>query len=81
MTLLVEREAPPGTGAVHVLIVAVGEYPHLKGGKGPPFEDPADMAQLDSPPFTSYQLCEWMRKEFNPYQSVLGTVDVLCSGK
>lgn len=80
MTLLVDKEIPPDSSAVHVLIVAVGEYPHLADGKGDRFEDPAGMTQLDSPPFTAYQLCEWMRNEFVPYQSALGTVDVLCSG-
>lgn len=81
MTLLVDNPVPPGKGVVHVLIVAVGAYPYLAGGTSPQGDTPAGMAQLDSPPVTAHQLSEWLRRELQPYQAMLGTVDVLCSGK
>ena len=49
MALVLDDQSPePGT---HVLLIAVGDYPHLKGGSAPKqFELHMGMGQLSSPP-------------------------------
>lgn len=81
MTLIVDRPVPDAQPAVHVLIVAVGDYPHLAdGSSGKKFEKHAGMGQLSSPPISACRVADWFRTEYTPYQSQLATVDVLCSG-
>jgi len=80
VTLLVDRKFHADTPCVHVLIVAVGEYPCLVGGTGNLFEENEGMGQLSSPPISARLLSDWLRSEFVPYGAKLGSIDVLCSG-
>ena len=80
MTLLIDRNLLDNQPAVHVLIVGVGEYPHLQGGAGKPFANNAGMGQLTSPPISASSFAEWLKKNFEPFGAELGSIAVLCSG-
>ena len=80
MTLLVNRTVPAGKPSVHVLVVAVGKYPHLEGGTGTLFPKHERMGQLTSPPNSARLVADWLRSDFVAYDAQLGSVDVLCSG-
>lgn len=80
MTLLVNSPTAGGGVAVHALVVAVGEYPHLDGGIHPPAIDTADMGQLTSPPQSAAALCNWLLSSLNPKVGQFASLDVLCSG-
>ena len=48
MTLLVDKSSKPGT---HAVVIGIGRYPWLVGGKAKPrFAQNDGMAQLTSPP-------------------------------
>jgi len=81
VTLLVDRPTQSGQAAVHVLIVAVGQYPHLVGGTGKLFTLHGQMGQLSSPPVSARLVSDWLRRDFVPYNATLGSIDVLCSGE
>jgi len=66
---------------VHVLLVAVGDYPHLEGGSSTErFNGLRGVGQLSSPPVSARVMVEWLRNDFVPYQGKLASVEVLCSG-
>lgn len=81
LTLIIDRPISAARPAVHVLIVAVGDYPYLEGGSSKAkFEKHAGMGQLSSPPVSAHRIVDWFKREYTPYESTLSTVDVLCSG-
>lgn len=66
---------------MHVLLVAVGDYPHLEGGSSTErFNGLRGVGQLSSPPVSARVMVEWLRNDFVPYQGKLASVEVLCSG-
>lgn len=81
MTLVLDRAVPPDQHAVHVLIVAVGDYPFLKGGTaGMPYAGLGGAGQLSSPPVSARRVLDWLRHDYTPYEASLATVELLCSG-
>lgn len=81
LTLIIDRPISAARPAVHVLIVAVGDYPHLEDGSSKTkFEKHAGMGQLSSPSVSARRVVDWFKSEYTPYESTLSTVDVLCSG-
>lgn len=80
MTLVINRLLPAGQPGVHVLIVAVGEYPYLDGGSSPEKFLHIPAGQLTSPPVSAGAAVEWLRHDYSPFSGSLATVEVLCSG-
>jgi hypothetical protein len=65
---------------VHVLIVGVGEYPHLEGGTAPaPHHVTGGMKQLQSPPKSARALADWFITRYHHTHAKLATVDLLLS--
>jgi hypothetical protein len=52
----IEQQGP----ATHAIVIGVGDYPHLKGGKGPLFSGHENMGQLDSAPRSARDFAEWL---------------------
>lgn len=78
MTLLKNVvDAAPG---VHALVVGVGTYPHLEGGKKAPFSDAQGMKQLGSPPKSAGVVANWLLNEHSVNGRPLKSLDVLVSG-
>src|SRR5437867_1912389 len=77
MTLLRTTAAKPGT---HALVIGVGRYPWLVGGKGKPtFAENDGMAQLTSPPASARAFATWLLESYENPQSPLASVDLLLS--
>ena len=57
MTQLVPQPLTRGT---HALVIGVGEYPWLDGGKQPRFAHFEGMGQLSSPPVSARAFAEWL---------------------
>lgn len=70
-----------GVGAgVHALVVGVGEYPWLVGGKnGPPFVDHEGMGQLTSAPESARAFARWIAQTYRSSTHPLRTLELLIS--
>jgi hypothetical protein len=68
--------AGPGT---HVLIVGVGEYPHLVGGSGVLLPSHDNMGQLNSPPVSARAVATWFLAHYNNPARQLSSLDLLIS--
>lgn len=67
----------PGT---HVLVVGVGDYPHLPGGSSDEKTDYDDgMRQLSSPPASARAFADWMIGRFTNPDRPLASVELLLS--
>jgi len=52
---------------LHVLVIAVGNYPHLTGGDEDLVEEPMGLSQLSSPPVSAALFLKWLLgREKNP---------------
>ena len=57
--------------STHVLLVAVGAYPHLLGGTGPLTSNPLGLHQLSSPPISARAVADWfIARQLNTALSV-----------
>lgn len=80
MTLLTKIVKKPSAPAVHVLVIAVGDYPFLDQGLSKrPLAPNGGLGQLKSPVPSAEVLCSWLRSTFRPKNLPLGSIEVLCS--
>lgn len=81
MTMVYQADRPVGAlGQTHVLILAVGTYPHLVGGaqdRGPTVT--GGMEQLDSPPLSANAIADWFIATFRNPERPLGSIAMLVS--
>ena len=67
----------PGTYAI---VIGVGSYPHLLGGKPNKLTDMhGGMKQLTSPPVSAREFCNWLLDEFNNLEKPLASLSLLTS--
>lgn len=78
MTLL--RNVVDDAAGVHALVIGVGTYPHLEGGKKARFPDTQGMGQLGSPPKSAAAVTDWLLTEHAVAGRPLKSIDVLVSG-
>lgn len=78
MTLL--RNVVDGAAGVHALVIGVGTYPYLEGGKKLTFPDSQGMGQLSSPPKSASAVASWLLTEHTIIGRPLKSVEVLVSG-
>lgn len=70
----------PVTGpATHALVLGVGAYPHLNGGKKRLTDDHDGMGQLTSPPISARMFASWLMTSFHHPGKQLATVSLLTS--
>lgn len=79
MTLLFDQTPNQPAPAVHVLIIAVGEYPHLRGGRETEMQPNGGLGQLESPVPSAEELYRWLRTKFTPHRIPIGSIEVLAS--
>jgi hypothetical protein len=77
MTLLRDKKTRPGT---HAIVIGVGRYPWLKGGKKrPTFPENDGMEQLTSPPASARAFAEWLLGTYDNPKRKLATLELLLS--
>lgn len=54
------HNSPTQGAAAHALVIGVGDYPHLKDGKGTKFSAHENMGQLTSAPVSARRFAEWL---------------------
>lgn len=80
MTLLTTKAKKATPPAVHVLVIAVGDYPFLDQGSSKRGMVPnGGLGQLTSPVASAEVLCRWLQSGFRPKTLPLGSIEVLCS--
>lgn len=80
MTLLTNTGKKTSVPAVHVLVIAVSDYPYLdQGSSKRPLTPNGGLGQLKSPVASAEVLCRWLRSTFQPKKLPLGSIEVLCS--
>ncbi len=77
MTIIYKKNLPGP--AAHALVIGVGYYHHLPGGKGKQFSQPEGLTQLSSPPHSARAFADWLLKTYHNPERPLGTVDLLLS--
>jgi hypothetical protein len=65
--------------ATHAILIGVGAYPHLLGGKKELTPDHENMGQLTSPPVSAHELAKWLLKSFHHPEKPLATISLLVS--
>jgi hypothetical protein len=78
MTLIYHDKTISGP-ATHALIIGVGYYAHLPGGKGKLIPDHQGMEQLTSPPYSAREFAAWLRRDYYNPEKPLATIDMLVS--
>jgi hypothetical protein len=64
--------------ATHAIVIGVGHYPHLPGGKGrPKFRAHGGMGQLKSPPESARVIARWLIENYAHPDKPLATVSLL----
>lgn len=83
MASAVVHQADVEGAAAHALVIGVGNYPYLKGGKGPLFGGHENMGQLDSAPVSARRFAEWLiaKDGYDDPARPLGSVRLLLSEK
>jgi hypothetical protein len=77
MTLLRDKATKPAT---HALVIGIGRYPWLLGGKGKPrFAQNDGMAQLTSPPASARAFAAWLLETYDHPKAPLASLDLLLS--
>jgi hypothetical protein len=79
MTLLLNQTPNPPAPAVHILVVAVGDYPYLHGGSEQELLPNGGLGQLESPVTSAEVFCRWLQADFKPRNLPIGSIEVLCS--
>ena len=68
--------------ATHAIVIGVGHYPHLPGGKGKPkFKNHGGIGQLKSPPESARAIARWLIENYNHPQKPLASLSLLLSDK
>jgi hypothetical protein len=75
------HESPAKSPQTHVIVIGVGDYPHLVGGSGKLSVDNDGMDQLSSPPISARKFADWLIRSFHNPNKPLGTVTLLVSEK
>jgi|GEM_PF-1399440 len=66
--------------ATHAIVIGVGHYQHLPGGKSrKKFSNPGGMGQLNSPPQSAKAIARWLIEEYNHPEKPLASVSLLVS--
>lgn len=66
--------------ATHAIVIAVGEYPHLPGGKAKvKFANAHGMRQLTSPPHSGRAIARWLLEEYRHPSKPLASLSLLIS--
>jgi Caspase domain len=77
MTLLLDKKSKPGT---HAIVIGIGRYPWLVGGKGKPrFPQHDGMTQLTSPPASARAFATWLLETYENPGAPLASLDLLLS--
>jgi hypothetical protein len=77
MTLLLDKSSKPGT---HAIVIGIGRYPWLVGGKRKPtFAQHDGMKQLTSPPASARAFATWLLDTYENPAAPLASVDLLLS--
>lgn len=79
MTDFVIHEKAVDGPATHVLIVGVGNYPHLVGGNGVRYNEHGGMRQLSSPPLSAMAIATWLVSSYDHPSKPLASVSMLSS--
>ncbi|MCU6502429.1 caspase family protein [Rugamonas sp. A1-17] len=79
MTIIFNQTPNPPAPAVHILVIAVGKYPYLRGGSGPELLPNGGLGQLESSMTSAEAFCRWLQTEFKPRNLPLGSIEVLSS--
>jgi len=81
MSLFVDRD-DPDQPQTHALVIGVGDYPHLRGGKlfaHMPAANTLGLGQLTSSTVSAKAFATWLAEEYTNPRAPLGTVDMLLS--
>lgn len=65
--------------ATHAIVIGVGAYTHLVGGKGDLFQGHENMGQLSSPPYSARAFANWLLKKYRNPKKPLASLDLLLS--
>jgi hypothetical protein len=71
-----ERRGQPST---HVLVIGIGDYPHLVDGTGELSQHAGGMRQLSSPPVSAKAFADWIIRELDNPGRPLSSVALLLS--
>lgn len=72
----VDRGGQPST---HVLVIGIGDYPHLVNGSGPLSQHAAGMGQLSSPPVSARAFADWIIRDLDHPGRPLASVALILS--
>jgi hypothetical protein len=79
MTTVLDTAAPgPGT---HALVIGVGAYDHLVGGRGTLLDNPFGLKQLGSPPRSALAFAEWLLGGLANDVAPLASLEVVISAR
>jgi hypothetical protein len=73
------HNVPAAGPATHALVIGVGAYPHLNGGKKRLTDDHDGMGQLTSPPISARRFASLLMESFHHPAKPLATVSLLVS--
>ena len=79
MSKFIVHNDPTNGPATHVVLIGIGDYPHLVDGKGEKTDHHDGMAQLTSPPVSARYLADWFITKYNNPEKPLSTVTLLLS--
>lgn len=65
--------------ATHAIVIGVGHYAHLPGGRRKKFSKPGGMGQLKSPPVSARAIARWLIEEYKHPEKPLASVSLLLS--
>ncbi len=77
MTVIFDK--PMSKPATHALVIGIGAYVHMKGGKGAPSKKSGGMKQLSSPPCSARKFAEWLLSGYKNPEKPLASLDLLIS--
>jgi hypothetical protein len=81
MTYLLAPKADDKQRGTHVLLIGVGKYPYLPGGRSKVFPNHQGMGQLSPPPKSVARLAQWFLASHRLPSCPLKSLDVLVSGE
>jgi hypothetical protein len=78
-TPIVHTVDTKGKPSTHVLVIGIGDYPHLVKGSGPLSAYAAGMGQLSSPPVSARAFATWVIQKLDNPARPLGSVALILS--